>query len=129
MSFQVVNGAMMLCSFGTAPGSLIVLPVNRVLAGNLPAANIMDYKPYVNVPGFAMCTSMANPVTASQTSAASGVLTPGACTPMTAAPWAPGAPTVMIANMPALNNLSVCQCSYGGTISITFAGQVQTMLP
>ena len=129
MSFQVVNGAMMLCSFGTAPGSLIVLPVNRVLAGNLPAANIMDYKPYVNIPGFAMCTSMANPVTASQTSAASGVLTPGACTPMTAAPWAPGIPTVMIANMPALNNLSVCQCSYGGTISITFAGQVQTMLP
>ena len=129
MSFQVVNGAMMLCTFGTAPGSLIVLPANRTLAGNLPAANIMDYKPYVNIPGFVMCTSMANPITASQTSAASGVLTPGACTPTTAAPWAPGAPTVMIANMPALNNLSVCQCSYGGTISITFAGQVQTMVP
>ena len=129
MSFQVVNGAMMLCTFGTAPGTLIVLPANRTLAGNLPAANIMDYKPHVNIPGFVMCTSMANPVTASQTSAASGVLTPGACTPMTAAPWAPGAPTVMIANMPALNNLSVCQCSYGGTISITFAGQVQKMIP
>lgn len=129
MGFQVVNGAMMVCPFGTGPGTLIVLPANRLMVSKLPAANINDYKPYVNIPGFIMCTSMANPVTASQTSAASGVLTPGACTPMTSAPWAPGCPKVMVAKMPALNNLSVCQCSYGGTISITFAAQVTTMIP
>ena len=128
MGFHVVNGAAILCSFGTAPSSLIVLPANRELVSNLPAANIMDYKPYVNIPGFTLCTSMANPVTASQTSAASGVLTPGACTPITA-PWAPGSPTVLVAKMPALNNTSVCNCSYGGVITITFAGQVRAMVP
>jgi hypothetical protein len=128
MGFQVVTGALMLCSFGAAPCSLIVLPTNKVLASFLPAANIMDYKPVVNIPTFAMCTSMANPATASATSAASGVLTPTPCVPVTAAPWVPGAPTTLIANMPALTDSSKCICSYGGTISITFAGQVKVMV-
>jgi len=127
MAFQVVNGALMMCTFGTAPGTLLVLPANRVLAANMPAANIMDNKPFVNITGFVMCTSLANPTVASATSAASGVLTPMPCTPMTAAPWTPGASKTLIANMPALTNSSTCTCSYGGTISITFAGQVQVM--
>lgn len=127
MAFQVVNGALMMCTFGTAPGTLLVLPTNRVLAANMPAANIMDNKPFVNITGFVMCTSMSNPTVASATSAASGVLTPMPCTPMTAAPWTPGASKTLIANMPALTNSSTCTCSYGGTISITFAGQVQVM--
>ncbi len=127
MGVQVVMGASLLCSFGTAPCSLIVLPTNKVMAANMPAANINDYKPYVNITGFAMCTSMANPAVASATSAASGVLTPQACTPTTSAPWAPGATKTMIANMPALNNASTCVCSFGGTITITYPGQVQVM--
>lgn len=128
MGFPVVNGAMMLCSFGTAPASLIVLPKNQVLASNLPAANIMDYIPYTNIPPFAMCTSLANPAVAAATSAASGVLTPQACTPATAAPWIVGKPTILIANMPALDETSKCICSFGGTISITYAGQVTVMV-
>jgi Domain of unknown function (DUF4280) len=128
MGIQVVNGAMMLCTFGTAPASLIVLPANMVNAANLPAANIMDYKPFVNIPPFAMCTSMANPAVAAATSAASGVLTPQACTPTTAAPWAPAATKVMIKNMPAVTDASKCICSFGGTISFTFAGQVKVMV-
>lgn len=118
----------MLCSFGTAPCSLVVLPANRTLSAKMPAANIMDYKPVVNLPTFAMCTSMANPATAAATSAASGVLTPTPCVPVTAAPWVPGAPKTLIANMPALNESSKCMCSYGGVISITFPGQVQVMV-
>lgn len=129
MGFQVTNGALMTCSFGTAPSSLVVLPVNRILVGNQPAANIMDNKPLVNVMTFAMCTSLANPTVASATSAAMGVLTPMPCIPATAAPWAPGCATVLAANMPALNDSSKLMCSYGGVISITFAGQVQTMIP
>ena len=119
---------MLLCSFGTAPCSMIVLPKNKVMAGNMPAANIMDYVPYTNITGFAMCTSMANPAVASATSAASGVLTPQACTPAIAAPWAPGSTKVMVANMPALTDSSKCICSFGGTISITYAGQVKVMV-
>ncbi len=125
MPFLVVSGAMMLCSFGTAPMALTVLPANMVNGKNMPAANIMDNKPFVNIPAFAMCTSMANPTVASATSAASGVLTPMPCTPMTAAPWTPGASKVMIKNMPALTNASTCTCSYGGTITFTTPGQFQ----
>ncbi len=128
MGFLVVNGATMLCSFGIAPGALIVLPTNKVLAGTMPAANIMDYKPFVNIPGFVMCLSLANPAVASATSAAMGVLTPMPCTPTTAAPWVPGCAKVLIGNMPALDDTSKCICSYGGTISIIFAGQVTVMV-
>jgi len=128
MPVQVVNGAMMLCTFGAAPGSLIVLPANKTMAGSMPAANIMDYKPMVNIPTFGMCMSMANPATAAATSAASGVLTPTPCVPVTSAPWIPGATASMIANMPALHNGCTCICSYGGTISITYPGQTTVMV-
>jgi hypothetical protein len=47
--------------------------------------------------------------------------------PVTSAPWAPGASTTMIANMPALHNACTCICSYGGTISITYPGQTTVM--
>jgi hypothetical protein len=126
MGQQVVMGAMLQCSFGAAPTSLIVLPTNCTMCNNVPAANIMDYIPIVNIPTFGVCTSLANPQVASATSAACGVLTPMPCIPATAAPWAPGSPTVMVGNMPALNNSSKCMCSYGGVISITNAGQANT---
>ena len=129
MSQQVTMGAMMLCTFGTGPSTLVVAPVNKMLAGNVPAANIMDSKPFVNIPPFIMCLSLANPAVASATTAALGVLTPMPCTPMTAAPWAPGSPAVLIGNMPALNNTSKCMCSFGGLISITVPGQLSVQIP
>lgn len=129
MGQQVVMGAMMTCSFGMAPSSLIVLPANRVMVNNVPAANIMDNKPMANIPPFVMCQSMANPTVAAATAAALGVLTPMPCIPVTAAPWAPGAPTVQIANVPALNNTSKCLCNWGGMIQFSMAGQFTTMIP
>jgi hypothetical protein len=120
---------MMTCPFGAAPASLIVLPANRTNAGGPPAANIMDFKPMVNIPTFGTCMSLANPTVASATAAALGVLTPMPCIPNTVAPWTPGAPTVMIGNMPALNSTSVCNCLWGGVITISFAGQVTTNVP
>ena len=130
MSFQVISGAMTMCSFGVAPSTLNVLPVNKMLVNNMPAANIMDNKPFVNILPFGLCQSMANPAVASATAAPPpGVLKPMPCTPVIPAPWVPGAPTVLIANMPALTDSSICNCAYGGVIQITFAGQVTTMLP
>jgi hypothetical protein len=126
---QVTTGAMMLCTFGVAPSTLNVLPVNRVMASNLPAATIMDHVPIVNIPPFGMCTSMANPMVAAATAAALGVLTPMPCLPVTSAPWAPGAVGVNVGTFPALNNSSKCICNWGGVISITVPGQVQTMVP
>jgi hypothetical protein len=128
MGQQVCMGAMLQCSFGVAPSTLVVLPANCVLTGT-PAANIMDNKPMVNVPPFGMCQSMANPTVAAATAAALGVLTPMPCVPVTPAPWIVGAPTVLIGNMPALNNTSKLMCTWGGVIQITNPGQTTTQVP
>jgi len=60
------------------------------MAENKPGANIMDHKPFVNVPPFAMCKSPN-----------AHALSTGK-----AVPWTPDSSTVMIANFPALNNTS-----------------------
>jgi hypothetical protein len=122
MGLQVCMGAMMCCSFGAAPSTLVVLPVNKVV-GTTPAANIMDSKPIVNIPPFGMCNSPSNPTVAAATAAALGVLTPMPCVPATAAPWVPGSPKVLIGNMPALEMNSKLMCSWGGVIQITNPGQ------
>ncbi|WP_248926116.1 DUF4280 domain-containing protein [Paenibacillus hamazuiensis] len=124
----VCGGAVLQCSFGAAPSSLTVLPANRVTT-SAPIANIMDNKPGVNIMPFGMCSSMANPAVAAATSAAMGVLTPQPCMPVTAAPWAPGSPTVQIGGMPALNNSSKLMCSWAGVIQITMPGQFTIQVP
>jgi len=129
MPMHVCSGATLQCSFGLAPSTLMVLPVNRMLTGNMPAANIMDNKPMVNILPFGMCTSLANPTVASATAAAMGVLTPMPCIPMTPAPWAPGAPTVLLGNMPALDNTSKLMCTWAGIISVVYPGQVTEQIP
>lgn len=129
MPQHVCMGATLKCSFGAAPSSLVVLPANRVMTSNVPAANIMDHKPMVNVMPFGMCNCPANPAVASATAAALGVLTPMPCIPATAAPWVPGAPTVLIGNMPALDNVSKCICSYGGIIEFANPFTTKTMIP
>ena len=129
MSLPVVNGAMTLCSFGLAPSTLVVPPEKRVLDEGRPMATITDNKPFVNVLPFGLCTSLANPITAAQTAAALGVLTPGTCTPVIPAPWLPGAPTALVGNVPALNVTSKCMCAYGGVITVTMPGAVQTSVP
>ncbi|MDI4645681.1 DUF4280 domain-containing protein [Cohnella hashimotonis] len=128
MGQLVCGGATMQCSFGAAPSVLNVLPANRTMTA-MPIANIMDNKPFVNIMPFGMCNSLANPVVASATAAAFGVLTPMPCMPVTAAPWAPGSPTVMVGNMPSLNNSSKCMCSYGGVIQVTSPGQFTIQVP
>jgi len=128
MAMQVCMGAMLQCSFGAAPSSLVVLPKNKVLTGT-PDANIMDNVPMVNIMPFAMCSSLANPTVAAATAAALGALTPMPCVPVIPAPWVPGAPTVLIANMPALDNNCKLTCAYGGMIQITNPGQTTVMIP
>ncbi|MGB3714974.1 MAG: DUF4280 domain-containing protein [Candidatus Promineifilaceae bacterium] len=123
MGQLVITGSQLMCSFGLAPSFLMVLPTNMVNGMNMPAATIMDYKPMVNILPFGMCQSLANPTVAVATSAAFGALTPQPCIPNLVAPWTPGSPTVMIKNLPALNNSSICNCLWAGVISVTSPGQ------
>ena len=128
MPQQVCMGATLQCSFGAAPSTLVVLPANRVLT-QTPDANIMDNKPLVNIMPFGMCSSASNPAVIAATAAALGVLTPMPCVPVIPAPWIPGAPTVLIANMPALDNTCKLMCAWAGVIQITNPGQTTVEIP
>ena len=119
----VTMGAMMICTMGVAPSTLIVTPENLTNVGNKPAATIMDNIPMKNIMPFGMCNSKTNPAGIAATAAAMGTPTPVPCTPATAAPWAPPATKLMIKNKPALLNNAKLVCTLGGSISITVAGQ------
>ena len=129
MPMQVCMGATMQCSFGAAPSSLVVLPVNRVQTDEVPDANIMDHAPMVNIMPFGMCSSAANPTVATATTAAAGVLTPMPCVPATPAPWATGAPNVVLGNQPTLDNVSKLMCTWGGVITFTNPGETTVEVP
>jgi uncharacterized protein DUF4280 len=129
MAMQVCMGALMQCSFGMAPSSLVVLPVNRTTTAQQPDANIMDHVPMVNIMPFGVCMSIANPAVAAATTAALGVLTPMPCIPVTPAPWAPGAPTVTIGGAPALDNSSTLTCIWGGVIQFAMPGEFTVTVP
>jgi Domain of unknown function (DUF4280) len=128
---QVCMGANMMCSFGMAPSSLVVLPTNMVVTNQVPDANIMDHIPMVNIMPFGMCISPANPTVAAATAAAMGVLTPMPCIPATPAPWVPGAvaPPVLLGNQPSLDNVSTLQCIWGGVITFITPGEFTVMIP
>ena len=122
MGLCVCNGAMLTCTFGTAPSSMIVLPAKKVMA-TMPAATIMDYKPMVNIMPFAMCTNPANPATVRPPPV---LFSPAPCVPNTTAPWAPGVPTCLIGNEPALDSNSTLMCMWGGVIQVSNPGQTKT---
>jgi hypothetical protein len=128
MAMHVCMGAMMQCSMGMAPSSLVPTP-KTVMTSNMVAANILDHIPIVNIPPFGMCQSPANPMVAAATAAALGVLTPMPCIPATTTPWAPGAPTVLVTGAPALNDSSKLMCMWAGVISINMPGQMTEMIP
>ena len=129
MPMQVCMGAQMMCSFGMAPSSLVVLPTNMVFTNMVPDANIMDYIPMVNIMPFGMCITPSNPEVASATAAALGVLTPMPCIPVTTSPWTPGAETVLLGNFPTLDNISTLMCMWGGVITFVDAGEETVMVP
>lgn len=128
MGMHVCTGAMMTCTFGVAPSTFVATP-KMVTTGNLDAGNIMDHVPITNIPPFGLCQSLANPQVAAATAAALSVLTPMPCIPNTTAPWAPGSPTVLVANQPALNDSSQLMCTWAGVITISNPGQTSEQIP
>ncbi len=129
MSFQVVNGAQLACSFGSAPSSLVVLPLHKSESAYQSEATVQDHVPMLNIMPFGLCTCPSNPQVAAATAAAMGVLTPQPCLPATATPWATGAITVQIASEIALDDVSTCTCQWGGVVTISMAGQQTNEVP
>lgn len=127
MPQAVTMGAVLQCSFGVAPSTLIVTPENKVLQ-TTPVATIMDHIPFKNILPFGMCTSLANPAVAAATAAALGVLTPMPCIPVTVAPWIPGSVTVLTGNKPTLNNTCKLMCNWAGCISVVSPGQIPVVV-
>lgn len=123
MAQQCVTNGLCQCTFGSAPSSFSATP-RTTKSGNQMAANIMCNKPYVNIKPFSPCNAPSNP-----SNWKGPVFTPGVCAPIIPAPWAPGAPTVLIDNMPALNNTSKLMCVWGGVIQFTMAGQLTENIP
>ena len=110
------DGTLMMCDFGVAPSVLIVEPLG-VFANDLPAANILNIIPIVNIPPFVLCESPMNPEVIALTLAALGVPTPAPCLPIVVDPWvAPS--TVLIDGMPVLTEGAFCECLWGGTIDL-----------
>jgi len=128
MPMHTCTGGLMMCSFGVAPSTFVATP-KMVQTGYMDAGNIMDHVPMTNIMPFGMCSSPANPTVAAATAAALGVLTPMPCIPATSAPWVPGAPTVLVNNMPALDNTCKLMCNWGGVIQFTNPGQQTEMIP
>lgn len=124
MGKYVCMGAIMQCTFGMTPSQLIVTVPLRPMIQGKPKANIMDFAPMANVLPFGMCSSLSNPMVASATSAALGVLTPMPCIPVPVAPWTPGGQQ-LICNFPALLDNCKLNCAYGGSISINFPGHTE----
>lgn len=127
MPLPVLAGATLACPFGLAPGVLNVIPSTTLVEGR-PPATIFDTAMGVNIVPFGLCTSLANPITAAQTAAATGVLTPGTCTPTVPAPWTPLAPLTLIGGKPALVMGSTCNCVYGGVITVVNPGSATELV-
>lgn len=125
MGQLVTTGAVLMCTFGTAPGSLNVTSQMTCLTGGRPTATIQDCTP-ANITPFGMCTTLSNPQVAAATAAALGVLTPQPCTFVPTAGWIPTKPNVLIGGKPCLSGDSKLMCSYGGCICIVSAGQTKT---
>jgi hypothetical protein len=115
----VCTGATLQCSFGTTPATFAASGVQASAGG--PAGVVTDVAP-ANVPPFGMCTSLSNPQVASATAAALGTLTPQPCQPVLS-PWSPGSAQVTIGGVSALDDSSQCNCTWGGVVTVSDAGQ------
>lgn len=122
MAKLVVHGATLSCDQGVAPASLTVLPVAQAGVDEQPIATVNDFQPMVNILPFGMCRTQANPQVAAASAAASGVLTPQPCIPVTTAPWGPGAGISSLHDVKLLTDDSTCKCAWAGTIKVNAAG-------
>lgn len=122
MGQVVCTGTLAQCAMGAAPMPLTF--INPMLnTTGIPVGCILDMAPFLNIPTFGVCKSLANPMTAALTAAAWGVFTPGPCIPVPAGIWIPVKPTVTGSTAPIITSDCMLMCGYGGCIKISVPGQ------
>lgn len=125
----VCSGATLKCSFGDKTSRLSVFPDRKVFLTGQPMANTSDHISMYNINPFGKCHTTNYPPTGSATSANHGRLTPMPCVPGTIANWMYGKDDYIVKGQPALLKSSCCRCQWGGVITITNDGQVNTGKP
>ncbi len=126
MAELLTTGAMLTCSFGSAPMAFTATPMpgKPVVMGSLSTATIQEIVPMANIPSFGMCRSLQNPQVLAATTAAQGTLTPQPCVPATTVPWAPPSPIHSYNGTPLATVSSKCACTWTGQISVSQPGQM-----
>lgn len=124
MANLVCTGAGLQCSFGTTPATFAASGAQA--SAGTPAGVVSDTAA-ANVPSFGMCTSLSNPQVASATAAAQNVLTPQPCQPVLS-PWSPGSAQVTVGGTAALDDSAQCNCTWGGVVTVSDAGQTSVTL-
>ncbi|MFN7709445.1 MAG: DUF4280 domain-containing protein [Holosporales bacterium] len=114
--FETIEGAMIMCNQGSVPTPLVVIP-NTVMIQGMPAAVITNSEPFLSIEPFGICQTLTE---------AAGVPVP--CVPVTTV-WAAGSPTVLIAGIPMLEQMSQLMCAIGGEIDILFPMNMTVMIP
>lgn len=122
----VTSKAILKCSFGDRTAKLTVYPDRTVELTTKPTANISDHISMYNIAPFGKCHTTSFPPTGSATAANRGHLTPMPCVPGTVTEWVNGKDDYIIKGKPALLKSSYCRCKYGGIITITDDGQIDT---
>lgn len=113
MPTQVVTGATLQCSLGASPATF---SASGTKVQATTTAGVVSDVGTANVPPFGLCSAPSNPaVIAAQGS-------PQPCMPVLS-PWTPGSVTTKIGGVAALDDASQCQCSWGGKITVSDAGQ------
>ena len=122
----VTSKATLKCSFGDKTSKLTVYPDRTVFLSEKPMANISDHISMYNIAPFGKCHTTCYPPTGSATAANHGHLTPMPCVPGTDTNWINGKDDYIIKGNPALLKSSYCRCKWGGVITITDDGQIDT---
>lgn len=123
---QVVDGALLNCSFGTAPTVLKVTSNPFVKIGGRLVATILDMNGMTNIPSFVGCLSPENPMFVAAVVTA-GLAAPP-CMPSILAPWAMPSVINTINGIPVLLQTATCFCKMAGVIMVSNPGQLTTLV-
>lgn len=98
------------CSFGTIPIPLV--STNSVQVENAPVVTNTDTSSLVS---FGLCSTLSNPAV----KIVAGVLVPAPCVANIVTPWLNTKMNILACGKPVCTDKSMCQCMWGGVITIT----------